>query len=93
MNTQNIETIEGAKPCLIGEKQANELIEANTQEMEEIEDLLTSSSTCRPRWPQSPPGCSRLAEERAYSRMEKCQAQLCLSCWTTRQTRTAYQKA
>lgn len=25
MNTQNIETIEGAKPCLIDEQQANEL--------------------------------------------------------------------
>lgn len=46
MNTQNIETIEGAKPCLIDEQQANELIEANTQEMEEMEemeDLLTST--------------------------------------------------
>ena len=43
MNTQNIETIEGAKPCLIDEQQANELIEANTQEMEDMEDLLTST--------------------------------------------------
>ena len=35
MNTQNIETIEGAKPCLIDEQQANERIEANTQYMKE----------------------------------------------------------
>ena len=43
MNTQNIETIEGAKTCLIDEQQANEWIETNTQEMEEMEDLLTST--------------------------------------------------
>ena len=36
MNTQNIETIEGAKPCLIDEQQANEL---NTRKQRRFQEM------------------------------------------------------
>ena len=93
MNTQNIETIEGAKPSLIDEQQANELIEANTQEMEELEDLLTSTQLAALAGLNHDRIVHDWLKKGHIVGWEKCQARLCLSRWTIRRTRTTYQKA